>query len=422
MTKSAKNVSRNDGSARSAGTTTAVPTAWAGVDWAAIDWARVDWVRASAQLATGSPGAWGDLPTRGARRRTPAAGDVGGAEDHGTEAFETDWSTWQAPARAYPVTVYGIHEATPGPRWKALFDATWPAYRSWYLTGPGTRPSLEEARGRLEEHMPELVPTWRELVAQTGGDGDAARFLTMWNLPAFAPACSQLATVGEETSLTRNYDYVPELWEATVYSSEFTGRKVIGTGDCLWGLLDGMNDAGLAVSLTFGGRPGSGPGFAIPLVVRYLLEVAETAAQARKLLRGLPVSMSYNVTVVDVSGERFTAFVAPGQDTEFFDACTATNHRGKTPEYPQKAAQFHSVERLEFLDASAEQGVSAAEARDSFLRDPLHQDHYSAGFGTLFTAHYRPDLGTVEYVWPGVSWTRGFDDPDDTLELVLEGR
>ena len=422
MTKSAKNVSRNDGSARSAGTTTAVPTAWAGVDWAAIDWARVDWVRASARLATGSPGAWGDLPTRGARRRTPAAGDVGGAEDHGTEAFETDWSTWQAPARAYPVTVYGIHEATPGPRWKALFDATWPAYRSWYLTGPGTRPSLEEARGRLEEHMPELVPTWRELVAQTGGDGDAARFLTMWNLPAFAPACSQLATVGEETSLTRNYDYVPELWEATVYSSEFNGRKVIGTGDCLWGLLDGMNDAGLAVSLTFGGRPGSGPGFAIPLVVRYLLEVAETAAQARKLLRGLPVSMSYNITVVDVSGERFTAFVAPGQDTEFFDACTATNHRGKTPEYPQKAAQFHSVKRLEFLDASAEQGVSAAEARDSFLRDPLHQDHYSAGFGTLFTAHYRPDLGTVEYVWPGDSWTRGFDDPDDTLELVLEGR
>ena len=31
--------------------------------------------------------------------------------------------------------------------------------------------------------------------------------------------------------------------------------------DCLWGLLDGVNDAGLALSLTFGGRPQVGAGF-----------------------------------------------------------------------------------------------------------------------------------------------------------------
>ena len=41
--------------------------------------------------------------------------------------------------------------------------------------------------------------------------------------------------------------------------------------DCLWGLLDGINDAGLAVSLAFGGRA-TREGFGIPLVVRYLLE------------------------------------------------------------------------------------------------------------------------------------------------------
>lgn len=33
------------------------------------------------------------------------------------------------------------------------------------------------------------------------------------------------------------------------------------------GLLEGLNDAGLAVSLTFGGRPEVGEGLGIPLVI-----------------------------------------------------------------------------------------------------------------------------------------------------------
>ncbi|MBD2765197.1 peptidase C45 [Kocuria sp. cx-455] len=398
---------------------------WSDIDWAAIDWTAVNWAETASprinwvDFYRGAPTldvAGGTIrPARGTSAATDTkAADIGA--DHDDAA-----ASWPA-RREFPVTVFGIRESQPGPRWKALFDATWPAYRSWYQTGAGVRPDLNEARGMLEKHMPELMPTWRKLVELTGNDDVAARFLTMWNLPAFAPACSQVALTGKQTSLTRNYDYVPSLWEATVYSSEFTGRKVLGTGDCLWGLLDGMNDAGLAVSLTFGGRPGSGPGFAIPIVIRYLLEVAETAQQARELLRELPVSMSYNITVVDTSGERFTAFVAPGQKAEFFDACTATNHRGKEPEYPAKAAQFCSVERLVHLDRTVETEISADEMRDQFLEAPLYQDNFSGGFGTLFTAHYRPDEGSVEYRWPGVSWKRGFEDADDTRNVVLVGR
>ena len=60
--------------------------------------------------------------------------------------------------------------------------------------------------------------------------------------------------------------------------------------DCLWGLLDGMNDAGLAVSLTFGGRRALGDGFGIPLVVRYLLETCDDVAEARETLARLPYS------------------------------------------------------------------------------------------------------------------------------------
>jgi hypothetical protein len=39
---------------------------------------------------------------------------------------------------------------------------------------------------------------------------------------------------------------------------------------------------------------------------------------------------------------------------------------------------------------------------------------YADGFGTMYTAAYRPNDGVVDYVWPGSTWRRGFDSPDAT--------
>jgi predicted choloylglycine hydrolase len=325
-----------------------------------------------------------------------------------------------AASRQIPVTVYAINEPTPGPRWQALFAATWPAYRAWYLReGDDARPDLATCTAMLAKHMPELLPTYRRLVDLAGGDEVAASMLTMWGAPAFLPACSQAALTGPTPALCRNYDYSPDLWEQTIYTSAFTGRKVIGTGDCLWGLLDGMNDAGLAVSLTFGGRPGSGPGFAIPLVVRYLLEVATTTDEARELLRGLPIAMSYNLTVVDVTGAALTAFVAPGQQPEFSDAPLATNHHGLVPEFPERARSLHSVPRLDRLSELLAGRPTTGDLATAFQTAPLYNDEYSRAFGTLYTALYLPAEQVVEYRWPDVTWRRGFEDADDTRTVLL---
>ena len=277
---------------------------WTRIDIASVNWAEIDWISG-----------WDTL-------------DAGG--------------TAVSARRRIPVTLYGISEARPGQRWQALFESTWPAYRRWYLS-EGSRPDLRTAQAMLARHMPELVPTYERLVELTDGDEVAARMLTLWDPPAFLPSCSQAVLPGPDPVLCRNYDYHPDLWERTVYTSAFTGRRVIGTGDCLWGLLDGMNDAGLVVSLAFGGRPGSAPGFAIPLVVRYLLEVAETVAQARILLADMPVAMSYNLTMADASGDAGTVFVAPGMAPEFRPAHAATNHRGDPPEHPARADALHSA-------------------------------------------------------------------------------
>ena len=337
-----------------------------------------------------------------------------------------NWDSWSgtaSPATDAPrsFTLFGIREERPGPRWQALFTATWPAYRAWYLQdGDGARPDLATARAQLSRHMPELVSTWEAMVALTGDDEVAARMLTLWDAPAFAPGCSQAAQLGSDPILVRNYDYSPDLFEWVVYSSEFTGRRVIGTSDCLWGLLDGMNEDGLVISLTHGGRQSSAPGFAIPLVVRYLLEVAGTVEEARDALDGLPVAASYNLTMMDASGALVTAFVSPGSRPEYSDSAVATNHRGRVPERLEHARALRSVERqdhlLELLDDPIEPSALAA----AFLRPPLYNQRYAQGFGTLFTAAYRPGSQQLTYSWPAVSFTRTFDTPDDSITVSLQ--
>jgi predicted choloylglycine hydrolase len=342
------------------------------------------------------------------------------------------WATWDSRSgrtgtaspstgSARSFTLFGIREGRPGPRWQALFAATWPAYRAWYLRdGDDARPTLVTARAQLTKYMPELVSTWEAMVALTGDDNLAARMLTLWDAPAFAPGCSQAAQVSGDPILVRNYDYSPELFEWVVYSSEFNSRKVIGTSDCLWGLLDGMNDDGLVISLTHGGRKSSAPGFAIPLVVRYLLEVAGTVDEARAALDRLPVAASYNLTMMDATGVVTTAFVSPGNQPEYAESAVATNHRGRVPEHPEQARALRSVERqdhlLQLLDESTEPTALAA----AFLRPPLYNQRYDQGFGTLFTAAYRPRGQELTYSWPGVSFTRTFESPDDSITVSLQ--
>ena len=318
-------------------------------------------------------------------------------------------------------TMFGIREEKPGPRWQALFEATWPAYRAWYLQeGDDARPDLATAQAQLARHMPELVSTWKTMVALTGENEVAARMLTMWDPPSFAPGCSQAAQVGPDPIMVRNYDYNPDLFEWVVYSSEFTDRKVIGTSDCLWGLLDGMNDDGLVISLTHGGRQSSGPGFAIPLVVRYLLEVAGTVDEARAALDRLPVAASYNLTLMDATGAVVTAFVSPGNEPEYADSPVATNHRGRVPERPEHARALRSVERQDHLMALLEEPKEPEALAAAFLQPPLYNQRYAQGFGTLFTAAYRPRQQEVTYSWPGLSFTRTFDSSDDSVVVLLD--
>src|SRR3954453_8518658 len=285
------------------------------------------------------------------------------------------------------------------------------------------RPTLAVARTALQEHMPELVGHWERLVELTGNDSLAAKMLTMWRMPAVVAGCSQVVVPGPEPLLVRNYDYDPRLFEGVVASTNYSGqRRVIGTSDLLWGLVDGMNEDGLAVSLTLGGRPGSGDGFGIPIVIRYLLETCSDVDAAIAALARIPVAQAYNISLVDTSGRHATVYVAPGEPAEVSDLRAATNHRLTVVEHPHIAETLCSRQRQHTLfDALSdfESGGSVGELVAAFTRQPLRTEAYDRGFGTLYTAVYRPAEGTVTHQWPGRSWTRHFDDDEAHLDVRL---
>ncbi len=314
-------------------------------------------------------------------------------------------------AEPIPFTFHAFAEPAPGPRWRAFFEASWPVYRQWYLKeGDAARPSYVTARRMLRTCMPELVGTYDRLVDLAGGGDVAARMLSLYRPPPYLAGCSQAAIAGADPVLVRNYDYAPSRFEGVVQATAWGKHRVIGMSDCLWGLLDGMNDAGLAVSLTFGGRRVLGDGFGIPVVVRYLLETCATVAEARDALAHVPVNLAHNLTLVDCSGEAGTALVSPDRAPVWRAEAVATNHQGAV-EWEEHARFTRTVERERCVSALvAEPGITPARLTEAFLEPPLYSTEYSRGFGTLYTASYQPAAGTVAYHWPGSTWTHSFDD------------
>ena len=309
--------------------------------------------------------------------------------------------------RAGELELEAVEELEPGDAWRERFEAMWPTYRTWYLQeGDAARPSYATCRRALAEHMPELVPVYERLVELAGGGDLAARLLSLYQPPGFIVGCSQGAWTRGEPLLVRNYDYPADRLEGIVSHTQWGERRVIGMSDCLWGLLDGMNDSGLAISLTFGGRPDVGDGFAIPLVVRYVLETCDDVAQAREALARIPVHAAQNLTLLDRSGAYLTAYVGPGREPRFVDVPATTNHQGVV-EWPEYAEAIRSEEReRRVLELLAE---DRQRFEDAFLEPPLHSTEYRRGFGTIYTAAYEPAAGRVRYRWPGLVWEQSFE-------------
>ena len=300
-----------------------------------------------------------------------------------------------------------VSEPRPGPKWSALFAEYWPGYSRWWAReGSEARPSFRDGLRAMHEHMPEIVPLYETLCEQAGGGDRQARFLSFYCPPPYLAGCSQAIWPGAEPVMVRNYDYSPNAFDALLLRTEWQGRAVMGTSDGLWGLVDGINDAGLALSLTFGGRRVVGDGFGVPLILRYVLQTCKTTAEAAEALARIPCHMSYNVTAIDRKRQFVTAYMAPDRPAVITHAAVATNHQERV-EWSTHARFTATVERERYLlqrltlhREPKEKFISA------FLKPPLYSTAFAQGFGTLYTAVYLPRSRSMSLRWPGTTWTQ----------------
>lgn len=320
-------------------------------------------------------------------------------------------------------TFQAVAEEQPGPKWRALFERFWPAYERWFLSeGEKARPRYLTSLRQLKAHMPELVPTYERLVELAGDSDLVARFLASFCPPSYLIACSQAVWADVEPFLVRNYDYSPQLCEGVILATAWNGRRVIAMSDGMWGVLDGINEDGLALSLSFGGRRIEGVGFGVPLVLRYVLEFAARTEEAVAVLERMPVHMSYNVTVLDRSGDFATAYLRPDYPAVVRAVPYATNHQEQI-EWEQHATATATLQREQFLYRQLHDSARDPETLvASFLQPPLYASAFAKGYGTLYTAVYRPTGSPkVAYLWPGSTWGFDFDAFEEgsrTVNLV----
>jgi predicted choloylglycine hydrolase len=317
------------------------------------------------------------------------------------------------------VTFHALDEGAGDERFAARFREVWPAYERWFLQGgDAARPTYLAARAALREHLPELVPTWERLCRLAGGGDMASRVLAHWCPPPYISGCTQAVVRRGDPVLVRNYDYDVRHFDATILCTNYAGRRVLGTGDCLWGLLDGLNEDGLAVSLTFGGSRNVGTGFGISIVLRYVLETCTTLPEALAVLDRVPVHMAYNVTVLDAAGDAATAFIGPGRPPLHVDPLVVTNHQ-EHQATEQFAKLSHSRDR-EVAMRGVLQGPGDREAAiRAFMTPPTYNTNFEHQFGTLYTAVMQPSARCVDYRWPSSLWRQSFDGFSEGDHTVL---
>ena len=77
------------------------------------------------------------------------------------------------------------------------------------------------------------------------------------------------------------------------------------------------------------------------------------------------------------------------------------------------------MERSLFLKAIlSDEKANPLNIADAFLEEPLYNNRFKEGFGTLFTSVYKPLTGEVEYRWPEASLKQSFNHFQEVEKLI----
>lgn len=281
---------------------------------------------------------------------------------------------------------------------------------NWYAKAERI-PDPEECRRRIALHMPEILGLFDNLAGFAGDDPAMIAALAGIDPPPLIPAgCTVRAFTRPRPTILRNYDFHPDATSAVILRTEWSGRHVLGMSEGISGLLDGVNDAGVAAALTFGGRHVYGAGFSIVHTIRYLLQVASDVKEAADVLRRMPCAWSHNVLVQDKSGKSIRAELAPDREPLVTEGNAATNHQVDVEPRPDSARRFDTACAL----------VDDAEtARAVFVEGDLRKEDFDEWLGTLYTAEYVPGESAVTFHWRDGKWDQSLTQFDPGERRVV---
>lgn len=322
----------------------------------------------------------------------------------------------------HSLTFDAVSEDRPGPKWKARWDRSWPAYEAWFIARGGDNgPDRAACGAALATYMPEMVETHRTLAKLASNSDRAARFLSAWCPPAYLGGCSLMALADRDTvRLVRNYDLSPDLNEGLLLRSAWRGNPVMGMVEFIWGLSDGINADGLSVALAFGGGSQTGRGFGICMILRYVLETCADVPTALETLARVPSHMAYNLVLADAAGRTASVEMLPGGGLRKMPRALATNHQ-HGDSAADRPAFTRTIERYDHIEAMFDTSVKPPTLADQFMKAPLFQENYAQGFGTLFTAEYDPKACGMVLHWPNGTWAQTLDGFQEGSRVVSYG-
>ena len=288
-------------------------------------------------------------------------------------------------------------EDRPGADWLERFGAGRAEAERWYRgVGRADPPSAKECRIMLRRYMPELVAPYDSACELVGDDDVAHCILSHYRPPPLRSGCTQGIWLGDGgPALVRNYDYPLDTVTGRFESTRWFGRDVIAKAQRPWGgCIDGMNESGLVASLTFGGDDAQGAGFSIILMLRYVLEICGSVADAIEVLRGIPVAQSQNVMLLDRSGSFATLFLGPDREPFVSNIPACANHQERPDRTNDSGRREDTV-----LAALDDPSMTLDRLVDRFLEPPLYSRR--AASPTVYSAVYHPAELRVDYIWPG---------------------
>lgn len=243
------------------------------------------------------------------------------------------------------------------------------------------------------------------------------------------PRCSQIAVLPGAAAdgkplLARNYEFCHEAEDFCLVKTSVKGKYThLGTSTVQFGRDDGMNEHGLAVTMSSCGFPvGPMPYMRAPklkglqfwAVIRTLLENCKDVHEALSYLEGMPIAYNINLMLMDQAGnaalvETLDGNVAVKQlSADSQDQILwATNH-AILPELAaiEPQAMVHSVQRYQWIAKRLDNTVSVTkeQLKEMLLSkypDGLRCNYFEEYLGTTKSMVISPVDGTIELCWGG---------------------